>query len=132
MSLEYDKRNIPRARKLRRNMTPWESLLWYRFLRGYPIRFQRQKAIDTYIVDFFCAQAKLAIELDGGDHYDPHKRESDAVRTAELNAQGVTVLRFTNTDVVRNFDVVCEEIDRRVKELAPYAKSSKRAKEPHL
>lgn len=129
MSLEYEKENIPKARSLRRNLTPWENRLWYQFLRGYRIRFQRQKAIGAYIVDFFCAQARLAVELDGGGHYEPEKQAYDARRTAELKGLGVTVLRFCNTDVDRNFRAVCEEIDRKVRELAPDAKPTKRARE---
>ena len=62
----YNKSNIPLAKNLRKNMTPWERKLWYEFLRDYPIRFQRQKSIGKYIVDFYCAKAKLIIELDGG------------------------------------------------------------------
>ena len=132
MSLEYEKNNIPKAQELRRNMTPWENRLWYQFLRGYTIRFQRQKAIGAYIVDFFCAQAKLAVELDGGGHYEPEKERYDTRRTAELNGLGVTIIRFCNTDVDRDFRAVCEEIDRRVKELAPNAKPGKRAREANL
>ena len=64
--IEYDKRNIPRAKELRKNMTPWERKLWYEYLRQYPVRFQRQKAIGEYIADFYCAKARLVIELDGG------------------------------------------------------------------
>ena len=63
---EYNKSNIPLAKALRKNMTPWERKLWYDFLRNYPVRFQRQKAIDNYIADFYCAKARLIIELDGG------------------------------------------------------------------
>ena len=64
---EYNKANIPLAKTLRKNMTPWERKLWYEFLRNYPIRCQRQKAIGNYIADFYCAKAKLVIELDGGN-----------------------------------------------------------------
>ena len=63
---DYHKDNIPLAKTLRKNMTPWERRLWYDFLRNYPVRFQRQKAIGNYIADFYCAKARLVIELDGG------------------------------------------------------------------
>ncbi|MCI6096959.1 MAG: DUF559 domain-containing protein [Clostridiales bacterium] len=66
---DYNKENIPLAKTLRKNMTPWERKLWYDFLRYYPVRFQRQKAIGNYIADFYCAKARLVIELDGGGHY---------------------------------------------------------------
>ena len=55
----YNKSNIPLAKELRKNMTPWERKLWYEYLRLYPVRFQRQKAIGNYIVDFYCAKARL-------------------------------------------------------------------------
>ena len=63
--LPYNKSNIVLAKNLRKNMTPWERKLRYDFLSGYPIRFQRQKAIGDFIVDFYCAKARLVIELDG-------------------------------------------------------------------
>jgi len=63
---EYNKNNILLAKELRKNMTPWERKLWYEFLRFYPIRLQRQKAIGNYIADFYCAKARLVVELDGG------------------------------------------------------------------
>ena len=73
----YRKENIPRAKELRKNMTPWERKLWYEFLRNYPLRFQRQKAIGDYIADFYCAKAGLVVELDGGGHYEAPQAERD-------------------------------------------------------
>ncbi len=107
----YNKSNIPLAKALRQNMTPWERNLWYNFLRSYPIRFQRQKAIGNYIADFYCARAGLVIELDGSEHYTPQQAERDSVRTGELEAMNLTVLRICNTDIDRNFAGVCEHID---------------------
>ena len=69
MSLPYQRKLIPRAKELRRDMTPQERHLWYDFLKDYPVRFQRQKAIDSFIIDFYCASAKLMIELDGSQHF---------------------------------------------------------------
>ena len=92
---EYNKENIPLAKKLRKNMTPWERKLWYEFLRSYPVRFQRQKAIGNYIADFYCAKAKLVIELDGGGHYEEMQKEKDDVRTEHLENMGLTVLHRT-------------------------------------
>ena len=83
---DYKKTNIPLARKLRKNMTPRERKLWYEFLREYPLRFQRQKAIGNYIVDFFCASRDLVIELDGGGHYYEEQRIADAERTYRVHA----------------------------------------------
>lgn len=113
---EYKKENIILAKKLRKNMTPCERKLWYLFLRNYPIRFQRQKAIGNYIVDFYCAKAKLAIELDGGGHYEEIQTEKDNVRTQKLKAMGVEVLRICNLDIDKNFNGACEMIDNIVKE----------------
>ena len=111
----YNKDNIPRAKQLRKNMTPWERKLWYEFLRAYPLRFQRQKAIGSYIVDFYCAKARLVIELDGGGHYE-QEQQKDFVRTAELESMHLTVLRICNLEIDRNFDEVCEHIDRIVQQ----------------
>ena len=114
----YNKDNIPLAKALRKNMTPWERKLWYNFLRNYPVRFQRQKAIGNYIVDFYCAKARLVIELDGGGHYTAEQKEKDALRTKELESMGLTVLRICNVDTDRNFEGVSEYIDLAVKRLS--------------
>ena len=99
-------------------MTPWERKLWYDFLRHYPLRFQRQKAIGNYIADFYCAKAGLVIELDGGEHYTTEQEEKDTVRTKDLKAMKLTVLRFCNADIDLNFSGVCETIDLTVKNLS--------------
>ena len=116
---EYNKNNIPLARQLRKNMTPWERKLWYAYLRYYPVRFQRQKAIGAYIADFYCAKAQLVIELDGGGHYTPEAEQADARRTADLEATGLRVLRYCNSDIDRNFRGVCEHIDCIVQDSLP-------------
>ena len=115
---EYNKANIPLAKALRKNMTPWERKLWYEYLRTYPLRFQRQKAIGNYIVDFYCAKAGLVIELDGGGHYTAEQSEKDNLRTKELEAMNLRVLRICNLDIDRNFGGVCEHIDLTVKNLS--------------
>ena len=111
----YNRANIPLAKSLRKNMTPWERKLWYEFLRRYPIRFQRQKAIGNYIADFYCAKARLVIELDGGGHYTTAQAEKDDIRTRELQAMNLTVLRICNLDVDRDFIGVCKHIDLTVR-----------------
>ena len=113
--MKCDYKNLPRAKELRKNMTPWERRLWYCFLKDYPIRFQRQKCIDHYIADFYCFRAKLVVELDGGGHYDPEQSLYDRIRTEKLEQAGVTVIRFCNLDVDRNFYGVCSVIDMEVK-----------------
>jgi len=115
---EYNKANIPLAKDLRKNMTPWERKLWYDCLRNYPVRFQRQKAIGNFIVDFYCAKARLVVELDGSGHYTAEQAEKDTLRTKELERMGLTVLRICNLDIDRNFSGVCEYIDLTVKNLS--------------
>ena len=121
---EYNKSNIPLAKNLRKNMTPWERKLWYEFLSNYPIRFQRQKAIGNYIVDFYCARARLVIELDGGAHYTSEQTEKDKIRTKELENMNLTVLRVCNLDIDRNFYGVCEYIDLAIKKSLPQSFAS--------
>ena len=115
----YNKENIPLAKVLRKNMTPWERKIWYDFLRNYPVRFQRQKAIGNYIADFYCAKARLVIELDGGGRYTPEQAEKDEQRTYDLSAMNLTVARICNLDIDRNFCGVCEYVDRLVQNSLP-------------
>ena len=111
MSLPYEKKNIPLAKDLRRDMTKWEKHLWYDFLAGFPIRFQRQKAIGPYIADFYCHDAALVIELDGKHHYqDEATSQNDLVRQQKLKDLGLLVLRFTNSDLENNLSSVCKSI----------------------
>ncbi len=114
--MKHEGINEAYAKAMRKDMTPWERKLWYCFLKDYPVRFQRQKCIDNYIVDFYCFRAKLVIELDGGGHYDPEKERKDAFRTKILNQYGLKVIRFCNTDIDKNFYGVCTVIDAEVKE----------------
>ena len=108
-------------------MTKEERHLWYDFLRGYPVRFMRQRPIDRYIADFYCAAAKLVIELDGSQHYEDEGRQSDAERDRAFAALGITVLRIPNSELHGNFSGVCEQINLEVRRLAPLAKGSCRA-----
>ena len=116
MSLPYNKKLIGRARELRNNATRQEQHLWYDFLSQYPLRFQRQKVIGQYIVDFFCHGARLVIELDGAQHYEEAAKRYDEERTNYLAASGLRVLRFANVDVDRNFEGVCLTIDEAVRQ----------------
>ena len=119
----YNKENIPLAKALRKNMTPWERKLWYDFLQNYPVRFQRQKAIGNYIADFYCARARLVIELDGGGHYTPEQQRKDDQRTNDLSAMSLMVIRICNLDIDRNFCGVCEYVDRLVQNSLPQSAS---------
>ena len=106
------------ARKLRKNMTPHENQLWFSFFRHYPLRIRRQKAIGNFVVDFYCSKAKLVIEIDGGQHYTDEGMKKDRERTAFIETFGIKVIRFSNTDVVKNFDGVCTAIDMEIRERA--------------
>lgn len=117
--LKYNKDLIAYAKELRKNMTPWEIKLWNWFLRDYPIRFQRQKVIDNYIVDFYCAKARLVIELDGGGHYTEEQIQYDKNRTKVLESYGLRILRICNLEIDNNFDNICDYIDREVKKSLP-------------
>ena len=86
--------------------------MWYCFLKEYTVRFQRQKCVGSYILDFYCAKAKLAIELDGGGHYTPEAQKRDQERTAQIAQYGIEILRFCNKDVDNQFYEVCSVIDR--------------------
>ena len=93
-------------------MTKEERHLWYDFLRQLPVTVNRQKVIGPYIVDFYCACAKLVIELDGSQHYDPSGMCMDEERDSYLSGLGLRVIRYSNRDVDRNFGGVCEDILR--------------------
>ena len=108
--LPYNKRFVKNAQTLRKNMTPQERKLWYNFLKGLPLTVHRQHNIENYIVDFYIAERKIVIEIDGLQHGDPEHLEKDAIRDADLAAWGITVLRYSNKDLNRNFTAVTEDI----------------------
>ena len=116
MQRKHNKDIVPIARMLRKNMTKEEKHLWYDFLRLYSTRFSRQKVLGKYIADFYCAEAKLVIELDGSGHYTPETKAYDAERTEFLSEYGLLVIRVLNREVTNNFYGVCEYIDKIVKE----------------
>ncbi len=100
-----------RARELRKDMTPAEKKLWQYLRHGQldGAHFRKQHAVDTYIVDFFCAKSKLVIEVDGDSHAE--QVEYDAARTQWLSDQHhYRVLRFTNREVLTNIEAVIEAI----------------------
>ena len=109
-----------RAQALRRESTKEERHLWYDFLKSYPVQFKRQAVFGDYIVDFYCPQAKLVIELDGSQHYEDQGLEYDRRRTEYLEkTYGLSILRFNNLDVSQNFEGVCRELDLWVTRQAP-------------
>ncbi|MGL4882707.1 MAG: endonuclease domain-containing protein [Waterburya sp.] len=105
--LPYNRNLITKAKELRKNMTSAEKKLWYGYFRTFPLRILRQKPIDNFIVDFYCAKLKLVIEVDGDSHFSPEARVKDEERTNILQGYGLQVIRFTNDEVLGNFEAVC-------------------------
>ena len=103
-------RLIANARTLRKNMTPQERHLWYDCLRYCEPRFRRQEIIGSYIADFYCHEAKLVIELDGSQHFEPKKEQKDRARTAYFHTLGIRVLRFANNEIDRSLIGVHQRI----------------------
>ena len=116
MQSKYNNRLIPLAKHMRKEMTKEERRLWYDYLRGYPVRFSRQKVLGKYIADFYCAKARLVIELDGSQHFDNANIRKDDERTAFIERYGLRVIRIPNNEVSQNFSGVCEYIDLAVKQ----------------
>lgn len=114
---DYSK--LKNAKALRKNMTPQERHLWYDFLRYYPVKIYKQRIIGTYIVDFYCASAKLVIEVDGSQHYDEEGLRYDAARTAFPESLGLSVVRYSNADICIRFREVCESIDDLIRSRIP-------------
>ena len=111
----YNNQLLERARNLRKNMTPQERKLWYEFLRSYPIKIYKQRPIGIFIADFFCAKAKLIVEIDGSQHYTDEGMNKDKLRTEFFTQYGIKVIRFSNYDVDTNFYGVCTQIDIEIK-----------------
>ncbi len=104
------------ARKLRKEMTPQEKRLWYDFFKGCNYRILKQKIIGRFIVDFYCAAAKLAIEIDGSQHLTEEGIVKDEERTEILKLYGIAAIRFSNYEVDTDFEAVCNKIDQLVKQ----------------
>jgi very-short-patch-repair endonuclease len=109
----YNTDLTPRARE-HKNTTRQENRLWYEYLRDFRPRFTRQRVVGSYILDFYCGSAKLAVELDGSQHFEPEAIEYDKTRTKFLGSLGIQVIRFTNTDVNKNLEGVCNSIAKQV------------------
>ena len=115
VKLPMDSDFLSRARELRRDMTPQERKLW-RHLRGkqlYGLRFRKQHPIAPFVVDFFCHEPKLVVEIDGPSHYEPGQQGYDRARTERLSQRGMRVIRFTNRDIDHSIEGVLQEIARR-------------------
>ena len=120
MDRKHNKKLTSLAKAFRKNMTKEEKHLWYDFLRKYPVKFLRQRPIGKQIVDFYSAEAKLVIEVDGSQHYVEENEEKDIARTEYLKQYGLKVIRITNKDINANFINVCEYVDSIVKQSLPH------------
>ena len=118
MNQTQNARLTPNAKTLRKTMTKEERRLWYECLKQLPVTVNRQKVIGRYIVDFYCAAAKVVIELDGSQHFDEAAMAADRERDAYLRSLGLTVLRYTNLEVNRNFKEVCEDVYRHIMKIS--------------
>ncbi|MBQ7792223.1 MAG: endonuclease domain-containing protein [Clostridia bacterium] len=110
MNIFQNKKLTNNAQSLRKEMTQEERHLWYDFLKKLPITVNRQKVIDKYIVDFYIASHKLVIELDGSQHYEEKGRQIDIERDFYLGTLGIKVLRYSNLEINKNFEGVCQDI----------------------
>ena len=121
------RKNIDLTRKLRQNSTDVEQKLWA-ILRNRQlsrIKFRRQFAVDSYILDFYASEYKLGVEADGGQHYENEGRARDKIREENLSKYGIRILRFSDSDIVKNIEGVCETIERFIKN-SPSPQSSPR------
>ena len=112
--IPYNKKLVSNARTLRKNMTPEEKHLWYDFLKRLPFNVRRQHNIENYIVDFYIAEKKIVIEIDGRQHLLPEHKEADKQRDAVMSSWGITVLRYSNDSMRNNFNAVAEDILRKL------------------
>jgi very-short-patch-repair endonuclease len=115
--IPYNPDLTEKARENRKNPTPAENRLWFDVLqnkRFADLKFTRQKPLDQYIVDFYCAELMLAIEIDGDSHAE--QVEYDLQRTAVLNQLGIEVIRYNNNDVLNNLEGVYQDLSGKVEE----------------
>ena len=123
MHIKRNFRLLDQAKELRKNMTSQENKLWYEFLKLYPVRVYRQRIIDSFIADFYCASAKLVIEIDGSQHFTLQGKAYDEERERIMQQYGIKTIRFSNFDIDFGFQNVCtcihEEIQNRIKEKLP-------------
>ncbi len=108
--IPYNKKLVSNARTLRKNMTPEEKHLWYDFLKKLPMNVRRQHNIENYIVDFYIAEKKIVIEVDGRQHLLLEHKEADEQRDSVLSTWGITVLRYSNDSIRNRFEAVAVDI----------------------
>tara|TARA_R110002074_G_scaffold39418_5_gene106066 strand:- start:13108 stop:13482 length:375 start_codon:yes stop_codon:yes gene_type:complete len=118
--IPYNPKLVPYAKILRQNMTLGEIALW-REIKGKKlgVRFSRQIPIDQYIVDFYCKNLQLAIEVDGSIHFKDEQQNKDIIRQNRLESLGVVLIRFNDLDVKNNLSLVLEELKNKIKKIEP-------------
>ncbi len=118
--IPYNPKLVPYAKILRQNMTLGEIALW-REIKGKKlgVRFSRQIPIDQYIVDFYCKNLQLAIEVDGSIHFKDEQQNKDIIRQNRLESLGVVLIRFNDLDVKNNLSLVLEELKNTIKKIKP-------------
>ncbi len=111
--LPYNEKNLSNARQNRkqRNSTKEEGILWHCYLKKCPINFTRQYRVGNYILDFYAPSIKLAVELDGSQHYEEKNEHYEKERTDFLEKNGITVLRFINADINKHLKRTVEQIE---------------------
>ena len=116
--LPYNPDLVFRAKEMRKNPTLAEQKLWKECLRNSKFRFLRQRPVDQFIVDFYCAALRLVIEVDGSSHFTEVGEAYDRERTQILESYGLRVMRFTNREVIEAFDSVCCLIEQVISQSA--------------
>ena len=116
MDYKHNKEIIPLAKTLRKNMTKEEKHLWYDYLKKCPVRFSRQKVLGKYIADFYSAEAKIVIELDGAQHFEEENRIYDEKRTEFLEQYDLKIIRIPNGEINTNFEGICRYLDKQIEQ----------------
>ena len=116
MERKHNKMLTENAKILRNNMTKEEKHLWYDYLRKCPVRFSRQKVLGKYIADFYSAEAKIVIELDGAQHFEKENRIYDEKRTEFLEKYDLKIIRIPNGEINTNFEGICRYIDKQIEQ----------------
>ena len=114
---DYNQRVKQYAKEMRHHMTLEERRLWYDFLSKSAYHFRRQQPVGIFIVDFYAAMLKFAVEVDGSQHFEEKVHDYDVKRTTYLTKSGIRLIRFTNQQIRRDFAGVCEAIDNAIADL---------------
>ena len=116
--IPYNPKLIEEARKNRKNQTQAEKKMWFNILKNRQFanyKFLRQKPLDNFIVDFYCAELMLAIEIDGDSHI--RRKEYDILRSEKLKAHSIKVIRYTNDEIMFNLEGVYKDLKKRIKKI---------------